>query len=90
MSKNNDLKAIALFTAVALATVGVVLLAWQFSSVLALVVVSLAVAAMVRAPADWLVQRRVSQGLALALVYVTGFLIIIGVAWFVLPRLAAE
>ena len=37
MNNNSDLKTIALFTAVALATVGVVLLAWQFSSVLALV-----------------------------------------------------
>ena len=90
MSNNSDLKTIALFTAVALATVGVVLLAWQFSSVLALVGVSLAVAAMVRVPADLLVKRRVPQGLALALVYSIGFLVIIGVAWFVLPRLAAE
>lgn len=90
MSNNSDLKTIALFTAVALATVGVVLLAWQFSSVLALVGVSLAVAAMVRVPADLLVKRRVPQGLALALVYAIGFLVIIGVAWFVLPRLAAE
>ena len=90
MSNNSDLKTIALFTAVALATVGIVLLAWQFSSVLAFVGMSLAVAAMLRAPADLLVKRGVPQGLALALVYAIGFLVIIGVAWFVLPRLAAE
>ncbi len=90
MSANTDLKRVALFTAIALGTAGAVLLAWQFGGILALLGVSLAVAAMVRAPVEWLVRRRVPQGLALLLVYVLGLVVAVGVAWFVLPNLVSE
>jgi putative permease len=81
---------IAFLTAVVLMTLGVVLLMWQFSGILALLLVSLAVAAMTRAPADWLTRHRVPRSIALLLVYVSGVLIVLGIAWFVLPHLVAE
>ncbi len=89
-TRDITLKHVALFTAVALATIGVVLLLWQFSSLVALVLVSLAVAAMTRAPVDWLVRRRVPQGIALLIIYVIGICVLLAIAWFVLPRLIVE
>ena len=90
MSENANLKRVALFTAVALATAGAVLLAWQFGDILALLGMSLAVATMVRAPVEWLVCHRMPQGLALLLIYAIGLVVVIGIAWLILPHLVTE
>lgn len=71
------MKRFALFVAVVFAILLGVLLAWQLSEVVLMFVASLVVAATLRAPMEWLVARRVPQGLAILLVYG-----VIGVAAF--------
>lgn len=71
------MKRFALFVAVVFAILLGVLLAWQLSKVVLMFVASLVVAATLRAPMEWLVARRVPQGLAILLVYG-----VIGVAAF--------
>ena len=83
-------KRIALFTAVALGTIAVLLIAWRFIDILALLVVSLAVAAMVRTPVKWLTARRVPMGLATIIIYLIGIAVIVGIGWFVVPHVATE
>lgn len=88
--KTIDFKRIALITAVALFTVGMLGLAWRFANVIALVAVSLAVAAMTRAPIEWLTSRRVPKSLAMLLIYGTGLAVLGAIVWFVTPRLFTE
>ena len=90
MKSDFSFKQVAWVSATVLATLGALLLAWQFSGILAVLVFSLAVAAMTRAPVEWLVRHRVPRGIARMLIYVIGFATLLGIAWFVLPRIADE
>lgn len=66
------MKRLAGYTAVVLATLGVVVILWQFRSVLILFLLSLVVAAAVRPLVARLVEKGVPAGLALLIVYVVG------------------
>ncbi len=88
--KTLDLKRIALVTVVALLTLGTLGLAWRFANVIALVAVSLAVAAMTRAPIEWLTNRRVPKSLAMTFIYALGMLLLVAILWYVTPRLVTE
>ena len=88
--KTLDLKRIALLTAVVLLTLGMLGLAWRFANVIALVAVSLAVAAMARAPIEWLTGRRVPKSLAMSFTYAIGILLLSAIVWYVTPRMAVE
>jgi putative permease len=88
--KTLDLKRIAMIAAVVLLTLGSLGLAWRFANVIALVAVSLAVAAMTRAPIEWLINRRVRKSLAMAFVYGVGLLVLFAIIWYVGPRIFAE
>lgn len=88
--KTLDLKRIALIAAVALLTLGMLGLAWRFANIIALVAVSLAVAAMTRAPIEWLTTRRVPKSLAMSFIYGVGVLLLVGIIWFVTPSLVTE
>lgn len=60
----------ALFVVIVFAILLGLLLAWRLSEIVLMFVASLAVAATLRAPLEWLVARRVPQGLAIMLLYV--------------------
>ncbi len=85
-----DLNRIALITAVALLTLGMLGLAWRFANVIALAVASLAVAAMTRAPIEWLTSRRVPKSVAMLFTYAVGILVLGVIIWYVTPRLVIE
>lgn len=72
------MKRVALFTALVMATLLVVLLLWQFRTVVWLFVLSLAVAATVRPLIERLVNRRVPTGIALLAVYLLGIVMLAG------------
>ncbi len=63
------MKRFALFVTVIFAMLLGLLLAWRLSSLVLAFVASLAVAATLRAPIEWLMVRRVPRGLAILLVY---------------------
>ena len=85
-----DYKQIALFTAVALGTIALLLITWRFIDILALLLVSLAVAAMVRVPVRWLTARRVPMSLATIIIFLIGIAVIIGIGWYVAPHVVLE
>ena len=72
------MKRVALFTALVMATLLVVLLLWQFRAVVWLFILSLAVAATVRPLIERLVHRGVPTGVALLAVYLLGILALAG------------
>jgi predicted PurR-regulated permease PerM len=74
------MKRVALTAAGILATVTAFVLMWQLSGIVVLFVVSLAVAAMVRAPAEWLARR----GWAGAWAITAAYLLVIGVPLLIL------
>ncbi len=76
--------------AVVLATVVIVALLWQFSGVLVLFILSLAVAAAVRPVVDRLIARGVPAGLALLLTYVFGIGLLGLVLYAISTPLVAE
>ena len=81
---------IATFTTVVLGTIAVLLITWRFIDILALLLVSLAVAAMVRTPVKWLTALRVPLSLATIIIYLIGVAIIVAIGWFVVPHVVAE
>lgn len=84
------MRKVALLAASVFATLVVVLIAWELRSIVLLVVVSLAVAAMVRQPIDLLTSRRVPQGLATALVFLIGIGVGVGVIVIIVPWLTPQ
>ena len=72
------MKRLALVTVTVFATVATVLILWQFSSIVLLFVASLALAAMIREPIEFLIRHRVPKNLALILVLLVNTLIIAG------------
>ena len=72
------MKRVALFTALVMATLLVVLLLWQFRAVVWLFILSLAVAATVRPLIERLVHRGVPTGVALLAVYLLGIVALAG------------
>ncbi len=63
------MKRFALFVVIVFAILLGLLLAWRLSEIVLMFVASLAVAATLRVPMEWLVARRVPQGLAILLLY---------------------
>ncbi len=63
------MKRVAEFAALVLLTLTILLLLWQFREVVGLFVLSLAVAAALRPPIEYLARRRVPRGVAMALTY---------------------
>jgi len=80
------MKRIALLTAGTLATLAAVLVMWQLSEIVILFIISLAVAAMMRAPAEALTRRGWRPSLAMLAVYATGIglplLLLAWVGWW--------
>ena len=72
------MKRVALFTALVMATLLVVLLLWQFRAVVWLFILSLAVAATVRPLIERLVHQGMPTGVALLAVYLLGVLALAG------------
>jgi predicted PurR-regulated permease PerM len=79
------MKRVALTTAGILATVTALVVVWQLSNILVLFIISLALAAMLRAPNDWLVSRGWPKWLAMVVVYGLGIgvplALLVGVGW---------
>jgi len=76
------MKRFTLFVAVVFAVGLGLVLAWRLSDIILMFLASLAVAATLRAPIEWLAARRVPRALATALMYL--LLIVSGVGLFVL------
>ena len=90
MKSDFNVRQVGLAASIVMATVFGLMLIWQLSGIVAVLVFSLALAAMARAPVDWLVGHRIPRGLALVLTYVLGLVAVVWIAWFVLPRVANE
>ncbi len=71
-------------------TLGAVFMIWQLRDIVLLFVVSVVVAAMVRKPVEYLTSRRVPQGLAMALVFLTGILVASCAVVLLAPVLAQQ
>ena len=77
------MKRLAIYVAIIAVTVAVLVLLWQFRSVLILLLLSLMLAAALRPSADWLVERRLPVSLSWLLVYL-GLFAAVGLALFLL------
>jgi predicted PurR-regulated permease PerM len=84
------MKRVALFTALVMATLLIVLLLWQFRVVVWLFVLSLAVAATVRPLIERLVHRGIPTGVALLAVYLLGIVALAGLIVAISQPLAQE
>lgn len=83
------IKRIALTAAVVLLTLSLVLIAWQLRSVVLTFLVSLAIAAALHEPIEWLLRRGWPHSLALVTVYTVAFAGLMGLATLVvIPALA--
>lgn len=80
----------ALIAAAVFATLLVAVATWQLRGIVLLFIVSLAVAAMIRAPIDFLASRKVPRGLATLLVILTGISVLVGTVIAVGPVLIAQ
>jgi len=80
---------LALFAAVVFAVLLSLVVAWRLQDIILVLVASLAVAATVRAPLQWLQARRVSTGAAVMLVYL-GAGIAAGLLLLLYDRLGRE
>lgn len=85
-----DLKRIALLAGAAFATLAGVVLLWQLREILALVLVSITLAAMTADPIAWLVRHRIPESAARLLVYALCVFFVILTLWFGVPPLVAE
>ena len=77
------MKRLAIYVAIIAVTVAVLVLLWQFRSVLILLLLSLMLAAALRPSADWLVERGLPVSLSWLLVYL-GLFAAVGLALFLL------
>lgn len=84
------MKRITIATIVVLATLGGLVLVWQFWQAFVLFFLSLAVAAVARPATDYWVNRGLSRVLALVLTYVIGLGLLVGLLVFVGPVLLRE
>lgn len=84
------MKRVFLMVLAVLLTLAAVFLLWQLRNIVMLFVVSVVVAAMVRAPVEYLTHKRVPQGLALALIFLTGIVVATGVIVLLMPVLVRE
>lgn len=84
------MKRFAVFVAVVFAILLGFLLTWQLSEVVLMFVASLAVAATLRAPMEWLMARRVPQGVAILLIYGLIGLAAFGLLVFLYGQLGRE
>ena len=84
------MRRLASYTAIILATLGVLLLLWQFREVVALFILSLLAAAMIRPVIAWLVEKGVPAAAGRTLVFL-GILISLGLAlYFLAGQLVRE
>lgn len=84
------MKRIALLAAIILLTITLVAVVWQLHSVLLILVLSLAIAAMLGQPVETLVQNGWKRSLAIAAVYLSGFGLLIAVSAGVVYFMAQE
>jgi predicted PurR-regulated permease PerM len=84
------MKRAALIVLAIFGTLAAVFMLWQLRNIVLLFVVSVVVAAMVRAPVEFLTSRRVPLGLAMGLVFIIGIVVAAGVALLVVPVLAQQ
>lgn len=84
------MRRVALIVLASFLTIAAVFMLWQLRNIVLLFVVSVVVAAMVRAPVEYLTSRRVPQGLAMALIFLIGIAVAVGVIVLVAPLLAQQ
>jgi predicted PurR-regulated permease PerM len=71
-------------------TLAAVFMFWQLRNIVLLFIVSVVVAAMVREPVEFLTSKRVPQGLAMALVFLVGIAVAVGVIVLLAPVLMRD
>jgi putative permease len=76
-------KRVAQFAALVLLTLTILLVLWQFRAVVGLFVLSLAVAAALRPPIEFMAERRVPRGLAMGLTYLALLAGLVGLLYLV-------
>ena len=84
------MKRVALTTAGTLATLAALLVMWRLSDILILFVISLAAAAMVRAPAEALIRRGWRPALAMLAIYIAGIGLPLLLLAMIIWRISAE
>ena len=84
------MRRLASYTAIVLTTLGVLLLLWQFRQVVALFVLSLLAAAMIRPLIAWLVEKGVPAAAARALVFITLLVGVVLLIYFLVGPLLRE
>ena len=72
------MKRVAIFTAIVLLTITVLLLAWQLHGVALIVLVSLAISATLGQPIEWLAAHGWRRGWAIGAVYIGALLVVFG------------
>ena len=72
------MKRVAIFTAIVLLTITVLLLAWQLHGVALIVLVSLAISATLGQPIEWLAAHGWGRGWAIGAVYIGALLVVFG------------
>jgi predicted PurR-regulated permease PerM len=84
------LKRFALAVVIVLAILSAAVVVWRLSGIVILLLASLAIAAVARAPIEYLIQRDIPRRLAIIMVYVIGGGLAAGVAYIVVVRISRE
>ncbi len=84
------MKRFALAVVIVLAILLAAVVVWKLSGIVILLLASLAIAAVARAPIEYLIQRDIPRRLAIIMVYVIGVGLAAGVAYIVVVRISRE